>query len=59
MASPLADQQFRRSLDEHLGLIVSDDDFEALVHKYGRERKGMMNYRAFENSMENGTRRSE
>jgi Ca2+-binding EF-hand superfamily protein len=48
------DEQFRASLDEHLGLKVTDEDFQHLVQKYGQEKPGRMNYKAFVNVIENG-----
>lgn len=47
-----ADQRFRRCLNEQLGLTISDIDHEYLVHKYGQEKPGMINYKAFEEAME-------
>ena len=46
------DQRFRRCLNEQLGLTISDIDHEYLVQKYGQEKPGMINYKAFEEAME-------
>lgn len=49
-----AAEQFRSSLDEHLGLSMTNEDFEHLVQKYGQEKPGRMNYKAFVEVMEKG-----
>ena len=46
--------QFRRCLDQHLGLVISDEDYKLLVDKYDVQRNGMVNYRKFTETLEKG-----
>ena len=46
--------QFRRCLDEHLGLRLSEADYEFLSDKYDQKKSGRINYRAFSEALENG-----
>ena len=46
--------QFRICLNESLGLIINDEDFGYLVHKYGHEKEDKIDYMAFQAAMENG-----
>lgn len=47
----ISDNRFHLCLNEHLGLVISDEDFDFLVRKYGQEKPGMINYKAFEEAM--------
>ena len=46
--------QFRRCLDQHLGLRISDEDYKFLVDKYDVKGNGMVNYRNFSETLEKG-----
>ena len=46
--------QFRRCLDQHLGLRISDEDYKFLVDKYDVKENGMVNYRNFSETLEKG-----
>ena len=47
-------QQFRRCLDEHLGLHLTETDYQFLASKYDQKKTGMVNYRAFSEALESG-----
>ena len=44
--------QFRRCLDQNLALVLTDEEFEELMSKYDNERKGMINYIDFIESVQ-------
>lgn len=46
--------QFRRCLDQHLGLRLSESDYEFLADKYDQKKSGRINYRAFSSGLETG-----
>lgn len=46
--------QFRRCMDQHLGLPISDEEYEFLLRKYDAKSNGMINYCSFVDTMENG-----
>ena len=50
-----AGTQFRSCLDQHLGLLLYESDYEFLADKYDQTRSGRINYRAFSEGLENGT----
>ena len=54
MLFPSSETQFRRCLDQHLGLIISDEDYKFLVDKYDVKGNGMVNYRSFTETLEKG-----
>ena len=50
----LSGEQFRRCLDQHLGLRITEADYAYLCEKYGTQQTGRVNYRAFAGALENG-----
>ena len=48
------ESQFRRSMDQHLGLPLSDEEYQKLSSRYDTKENGMINYRMFADALENG-----
>ena len=46
--------QFRRCMNQHLGLPISDEEYEFLLKKYDTKGNGMINYCSFVDTMEKG-----
>ena len=51
----LAETQFHRCMDQHLGIPLSDEAYQFLAQKYDTKSNGMFNYRLFIEALESGT----
>ena len=52
--SPLAGSQFQRCLNSHFGVTLSEEEQRGVLRKYDKRGTGMVNYREFCATVDNG-----